>query len=176
MEFHAGSFPKLRHLQIWGAAQLNQVRIEESALKILAELWFTDCPELKFLPDGIQHLAALERLGLKDTSEELIEKLRQNRDSDECSKDAMKISHIRNVTVALSHNGFEERIRGFRDRGRRESWLPLLTSASLAPLLAPTLLCFVMNHYNFLQIEDEKLSSQPQWSPVLHPVSTLHGS
>uniref|UniRef100_A0A452XJY5 Disease resistance protein RPM1 n=1 Tax=Aegilops tauschii subsp. strangulata TaxID=200361 RepID=A0A452XJY5_AEGTS len=36
LEFCAGSFPKLRFLHIWGAAQLNQVRIEESALKILA--------------------------------------------------------------------------------------------------------------------------------------------
>ncbi|VAH12258.1 unnamed protein product [Triticum turgidum subsp. durum] len=110
LDFCAGSFPKLRFLHIWGAAQLNQVRIEEGAIKTLAELWFTDCPELKFLPDGIEHLAALEKLILKDTSEELIKKLRQKRDSDECSEDVMKISHIRNVTVALSHNGFEERI------------------------------------------------------------------
>ncbi|KAF6981745.1 hypothetical protein CFC21_000203 [Triticum aestivum] len=111
LEFCAGSFPKLRFLHIWGAAQLNQVRIEESALKILAEVWFTDCPELKFLPDGIEHLAALEKLILKDTSEELIKKLGQMRDSDEYGEDVMKISHIRNVTVALSHKGFEERIR-----------------------------------------------------------------
>ncbi|XP_044978819.1 disease resistance protein RPM1-like [Hordeum vulgare subsp. vulgare] len=111
LEFYAGSFPKLRFLHIWGAAHLNQVGIEEGAIKTLGELWFTDCPELKFLPDGIEHLEALEKLILKDTSEELIKKLRQKRDSHECNQDAMKISHIRNVTVALSHKGFEERIR-----------------------------------------------------------------
>nr|UBY07130.1 NBS-LRR disease resistance protein [Dasypyrum villosum] len=111
LDFYTGSFPKLRHLHIWGAPQLNQVGIEEGAMQNLAGLEFADCPELMFLPDGIEHLAALEKLYLKDTSEELIEKLRQNRDSDECSEDVMKIRHIRNVTVALTQKGLVERIR-----------------------------------------------------------------
>uniref|UniRef100_A0A8R7JXH4 Disease resistance protein RPM1 n=1 Tax=Triticum urartu TaxID=4572 RepID=A0A8R7JXH4_TRIUA len=111
LEFYAGSFPELRHLEIWGAAQLNQVGIEEGAMQNLVKLWFGDCLDLRFLPDGIEHLAALEKLGLKDTSEELIEKLRQERDSDECSDDLMEISHIRNVTVALMQKGLVERIR-----------------------------------------------------------------
>ncbi|XBJ13619.1 hypothetical protein VPH35_005766 [Triticum aestivum] len=111
LEFYAGSFPELRHLEIWGAAQLNQVGIEEGAMQNLVELWFGDCPELKFLPDGIEHLVALEKLRLEDTSEELIEKLRQERDSCECGEDVMKISHIRNVTVQLRQKGLWERIR-----------------------------------------------------------------
>nr|UBY07602.1 NBS-LRR disease resistance protein [Dasypyrum villosum] len=81
----------------------------KGAMQNLVELWLGDCPELKFLPDGIEHLAALEKFYLKDILEELIEKLRQNRDSDECSEDIMKISHIRNVTVVLK--GVRERIR-----------------------------------------------------------------
>ncbi|VAH12301.1 unnamed protein product [Triticum turgidum subsp. durum] len=101
LDFYAGSFPKLRHLWIGGAAQLKQVVIEKGAMQNLVELLFVDCPELKFLPDGIEHLAALEILGVKDMSEELIEKLRQNRDSDESSEDLMKISHVRNVAVEL---------------------------------------------------------------------------
>nr|UBY07031.1 NBS-LRR disease resistance protein [Dasypyrum villosum] len=109
LDFHTGSFPKLRHLWIWDAPQLNQVGIEKGAMQNLVELWLGHCPELKFLPDGIEHLAALEKLYLKDILEELIEKLRQNRDSDECSEDIMKISHIRNVTVVLK--GVPERIR-----------------------------------------------------------------
>uniref|UniRef100_A0A452XKC3 Rx N-terminal domain-containing protein n=2 Tax=Aegilops tauschii TaxID=37682 RepID=A0A452XKC3_AEGTS len=77
----------------------------------LIELWFAHCPELKFLPDGIEHLAGLEKLFLIETSEELIEKLRQERDSDACSKDLMKISHIRMVGVQLGQKGLCERIR-----------------------------------------------------------------
>ena len=111
LDFHAGSFPKLRHLHIRGAPQLNQVGIEEGAMQNLVELWFGDCPELKFLPDGIEHLAALDKFFLVDTSEELIEKLRQDRDSDEVSEDIMRISHIRNVTVALKQKGLVGRIR-----------------------------------------------------------------
>lgn len=111
LDFYAGSFPKLRRLFIWGAPQLNQVRIEEGAMQNLLELSFRDCPELKFLPDGIEHLAVLEKLDLYDTSEELIEKLRRKRDSYECSEDLMKIRYVRNVTVRLTHKGLWERIR-----------------------------------------------------------------
>ena len=111
LDFYTGSFPKLSRLWIYDAPQLNQIGIAEGAMQDLAELVFRDCPELKFLPDGIEHLAALEKLILKDTSEELIKKLRQKRDSDECSEDVMKISHIRNVTVALMQKGLVERIR-----------------------------------------------------------------
>jgi disease resistance protein RPM1 len=112
LDFYAGSFPKLRVLLISVAEQLNQVGIEEGAMPNLAELYFGFCPELEFLPDGIERLRALEKLTLKDTSsEELIEKLLQKRDSDECGKDVMKISHIMNVTVELTHTGLVERIR-----------------------------------------------------------------
>ncbi|XBJ13647.1 hypothetical protein VPH35_005783 [Triticum aestivum] len=108
LDFYAGSFPKLRHLWIEGATQLNQVGIETGAMQNLVELRFADCPELKFLPDGIEHLAALEKLFMQDISKELIEKLRLNRDSNECSEDVMKISHIRNVSVC--QRGSWERI------------------------------------------------------------------
>jgi disease resistance protein RPM1 len=111
LDFYAESLPKLRFLHIWGAPQLNEVRIAEGAMQNLIELWFGFCPELEFLPDGIEHLRALEKLRLVDTSEELIEKLRRQRDSDECSENEMKISHIRNVTVRLRHKGLLERIR-----------------------------------------------------------------
>ncbi|KAE8793616.1 hypothetical protein D1007_31647 [Hordeum vulgare] len=111
LDIHAGSFPKLMHLKIWGATQLKQVGIKKGAMQNLVELWFIYCPELKFLPDGIEHLAGLEKLVLYDTSEELIENIRQKRDSDECSEDIMNISHIRNVTVALTQKGLLERIR-----------------------------------------------------------------
>uniref|UniRef100_A0A8I6WYA2 NB-ARC domain-containing protein n=2 Tax=Hordeum vulgare subsp. vulgare TaxID=112509 RepID=A0A8I6WYA2_HORVV len=111
LDFHAGSFPKLSRLHICGTPQLSQVGIEEGAMQELVELLLADCPKLKFLPDGIEHLAALEKLLLYDTSEELIEKLRQNRDSNECSQDEIKISHIRIVTVALSYKGLAGRIR-----------------------------------------------------------------
>ncbi|VAH12247.1 unnamed protein product [Triticum turgidum subsp. durum] len=111
LDFYTGSFPKLSRLWIYDAPQLNQIGIAEGAMQDLAELVFRDCPELKFLPDGIEHLAALGKLFLQDTSEELIEKLRKNRDSNECSDDSMKISHIRNVTVELTRIGLVERIR-----------------------------------------------------------------
>ncbi|KAK1696374.1 hypothetical protein QYE76_013071 [Lolium multiflorum] len=111
LDFHAGSFPKLRYLCILDAAQLNQVGIEEGAMQNLVNLLFIYCPKLELLPDGIEHLRALENLHLEETSEELIEKLRQKRNLDEYSEDVVRISHIRNVTVVLRKKGLSERIR-----------------------------------------------------------------
>jgi disease resistance protein RPM1 len=86
--FPQHSFPRLQNLVIWGAAQLDQVNMEEGALASLVELVFVECPELKCLPRGIEKLAALEELFLRDTAEELIEKLMQKRDEDECNKES----------------------------------------------------------------------------------------
>uniref|UniRef100_A0A8R7RBM9 Disease resistance protein RPM1 n=1 Tax=Triticum urartu TaxID=4572 RepID=A0A8R7RBM9_TRIUA len=111
MHFAAGSFPKLRNLSIRDAPQLNQVEIEEGAMASLAKFKLVACPDLKFLPHGVEHLAALEELYLRDTSEELIEKLQQKREPKECTAYLRKIRHIKRVTVVLTKNGLQERIR-----------------------------------------------------------------
>jgi hypothetical protein len=48
---------------------------------------------------------------LEDTAEELIEKLRQKHDADECNKEFMAISHIKKVTVELTEKNIRARIR-----------------------------------------------------------------
>jgi disease resistance protein RPM1 len=103
------SFPRLRQLRVCDAPHLNQVKIE-GALENLAELVFSDCPELNSLPDGIEHLTTLEELCLLDTADELIEELRQGRRGNQCSEELMKISHIRKVVVRLSDKNIWERI------------------------------------------------------------------
>jgi disease resistance protein RPM1 len=99
LHFTAGCFPKLRRLSIWHAPQLNRVQIEEGAMPSLAKLYFGVCHELKFLPQGIEHLTNLEKLELHDTSEELREKLRWKGKPNECKDDLMSIGHIRKVIV-----------------------------------------------------------------------------
>jgi disease resistance protein RPM1 len=105
--FPAHSLPRLQILVIRDAPRLDQINMEEGALASLVELQLKECPELKCLPRGIENLAALEDLYLEDTAEELIEKLRQKRDADECNKEFMTISHIKKVTVVLTekHTG-----------------------------------------------------------------------
>ncbi|OEL37000.1 hypothetical protein BAE44_0001983 [Dichanthelium oligosanthes] len=88
--------------KIWDAPQLNQVEIDEGALGIFVELEFSDCPELKHLPHGIKYLRTLAELYLEDTAEELIEKLRKERESDECNEELMKVGHVRKVVIRLS--------------------------------------------------------------------------
>ncbi|CAO2148088.1 unnamed protein product [Urochloa humidicola] len=60
MCFSAQSFPRLRSLTIHGAPQLKQVEVEVGALESLVELVFSNCPELKNLPHGIEYLTTLD--------------------------------------------------------------------------------------------------------------------
>uniref|UniRef100_A0A0E0M5R3 Disease resistance protein RPM1 n=1 Tax=Oryza punctata TaxID=4537 RepID=A0A0E0M5R3_ORYPU len=111
LKFSSGSFPNLRSLIVGGAPELNQVDIENGAMQSLADLMFIGCPNLRDLPHGIEHLTVLEKLRLLEASEQLIQRLRKMRDSDECDEDLMKISHIRNVTVGQIQKQIWERIR-----------------------------------------------------------------
>jgi disease resistance protein RPM1 len=109
LHFISGSFPKLRILGIGSSHKLNQAEIEDGAMASLVSLMFDDCPELKLLPDGIEHLRTLEDLRLTNTGEELLENLR--RKGEQPNEDLMKISHIRKVTVELTKKNIWERIR-----------------------------------------------------------------
>lgn len=110
LHFSARSFPKLRYLGIWDAPNLNKVEVEEGAMQNLVELKFISCPEFKVLPHGIEHLTALQKLCLEETSEVLVEKLLKKREPNEKNEDLEKISHIKNVTVRLIQKGIFERI------------------------------------------------------------------
>ncbi|CAO2152768.1 unnamed protein product [Urochloa humidicola] len=111
MCFSAQSFPRLRSLTIHGAPQLKQVEVEVGALESLVELVFSNCPELKNLPHGIEYLTTLDELYLSDTAEELIEKLMKESESDECNEEHIKIRHIRKVVVTLTEKNIWGRIR-----------------------------------------------------------------
>lgn len=99
LHFHATSLPKLKLLVIWDAPYLSRVTIEQGAMQNIVELFLSDCPELKDLPHGIEHLRTLEYLKLQDISEELTRKLQQNEESKECDEDWMKINHVRRVVI-----------------------------------------------------------------------------
>ncbi|CAO2148083.1 unnamed protein product [Urochloa humidicola] len=111
MCFSGQSFPRLRRLEILGASQLNQVKIEKGALESLAVLVFSRCRELKHLPHGIEYITNLEELYMTDTAEELIEKLTQGAKSYKCNEEYIKIRHIRKVVVRLTEKNKWKRIR-----------------------------------------------------------------
>nr|BAJ97166.1 predicted protein [Hordeum vulgare subsp. vulgare] len=99
LHFHATSLPKLKILGIWDAPNLSRVIIEQGAMPNIVDLFLRDCPELKDLPHGIEHLRTLEYLLLRDIFEELSQKLQRNEESKEYSEDWIKISHVRRVDV-----------------------------------------------------------------------------
>ena len=117
--FSRQSFPRLRELQISGAPHLKQVEIEEDALGSLVTLTFSDCPEMKRLPHGIEYLRALGDICLENTVDELIEMLRQEHETTECKQELMKIGHIRKVIIVSTEKNFWRRIIS-RKKGMNE--------------------------------------------------------
>jgi disease resistance protein RPM1 len=114
--FSVQSFPSLRQLKILGASQLNQVEIEEGALGSLNKLRFSECPELKRLPQGIEYLAALCELDLIDAADEFTEMLMQESEANECKEELVKISHVRNVFITSTEKKFRRRIVSTKDK------------------------------------------------------------
>jgi disease resistance protein RPM1 len=97
MLFSAESFPNLRVLKIRGGQHLKEIKIERGAMMSIVDLKLLLCPQLKMLPDGIEHLSTLEELTLDQTAEELVERVR-------CRKE-MRISHVQRVYAGFVRNG-----------------------------------------------------------------------
>uniref|UniRef100_A0A0D3EPY4 Uncharacterized protein n=1 Tax=Oryza barthii TaxID=65489 RepID=A0A0D3EPY4_9ORYZ len=97
--FHATSFPKLKLLSVWDAPNLRKIAIQQGALQSLVRLWLIDCPELRDVPDGIEHLRTLEHLIIKGSSDELRRKLEIKGKSNKRNEDIMKISHVKWVEI-----------------------------------------------------------------------------
>ncbi|RLN29194.1 Disease resistance protein RPM1 [Panicum miliaceum] len=97
MLFTAESFPNLRVLKIRGGPHLKEIKIERGAMMSLVDLKLLPCPQLKMLPDGIEHLSTLEELTLDHTAEELVERVRWRKE--------MSISHVQRVYVGFIRNG-----------------------------------------------------------------------
>jgi disease resistance protein RPM1 len=96
MLFSAGSFPNLRVLKIRGGPHLKEIKIERGAMMSLVDLKLLLCPQLKMLPEVIEHLSTLEELTLDHTAEELVKRVR-------CRKE-MTISHVQRVYVGFVRN------------------------------------------------------------------------
>ncbi|XP_058114403.1 disease resistance protein RPM1-like [Magnolia sinica] len=85
-------FPKLRTMIIINMEELEEwSRIEEGTMKSLQYLYIESCPKLKMLPDGFQHLAAIQSLYLRDMSEEFMKRVRRGGD------DHLKVRHIPHI-------------------------------------------------------------------------------
>ena len=55
-----GGFQKLKHLGLRNLGGLNRLIIDEGALPLLEKLVIAECPQLKEVPSGIQHMKSLK--------------------------------------------------------------------------------------------------------------------
>ena len=91
--FRAGGFPKLEYLKIVSHNLVEWTEIEEGALPCLKILYFWNCMRLMGLPEGLQHVATLQKLALLNVHEDLIRRLSPNG-----GQDNYKIKHIPRVS------------------------------------------------------------------------------
>ncbi|KAJ1261860.1 hypothetical protein BS78_09G063100 [Paspalum vaginatum] len=97
MLFSTKSFPNLKVLKIRGGPHLNEITIERGAMQSLVDLKLLLCPQLKMLPDGIEHLSTLEELTLDHTAEGLINRVQKRKE--------ISISHVQRVYIGFVRNG-----------------------------------------------------------------------
>ncbi|XP_058068331.1 disease resistance protein RPM1-like [Magnolia sinica] len=87
-----GGFPKLRTLSLQEMEALEEwSSIDEGTMPCLDYLHISKCPNLKKLPDGFQHLAALQQLALEDMGEEFMDRVKKG------GEDHFKVQHIPNI-------------------------------------------------------------------------------
>ncbi|XP_042520339.1 probable disease resistance protein RF9 [Macadamia integrifolia] len=94
-------FPKLRSLVIRELNELEEFdEIQEGTMHRLYDFTIVECPNLKKLPSGIQHLKFLHNLELGDMPEDLSKRLR-NCDSEarEGGEDHWMVQHIPNIWI-----------------------------------------------------------------------------
>ncbi|XP_010913316.1 disease resistance protein RPM1-like [Elaeis guineensis] len=91
LHFKADWFPQLNVLRLQDMARLSSIEIEQGALINLQELLLVRCRELKMVPLGLENVTRLQRLELDDMPKELVDKLREGRESKE---DRSRIQHI----------------------------------------------------------------------------------
>ncbi|CAK9144072.1 unnamed protein product [Ilex paraguariensis] len=72
LKFTAG-YQKLKILYLINLPQLDEIIIEESAMRDLLELHLHRCEKLKTLPSGIEHLTSVQELELRNVSSELVQ-------------------------------------------------------------------------------------------------------
>ncbi|KAL5200847.1 hypothetical protein ABZP36_035201 [Zizania latifolia] len=72
LHFSAGTFPKLKFLDIDGLKKIETVKIDKGAMPELEQLWVNDCKALQDSGDGlsgVSHLLNLNELSLKKCGE-----------------------------------------------------------------------------------------------------------
>ncbi|XP_004499780.1 disease resistance protein RPM1-like [Cicer arietinum] len=75
LHFQVGGFPKLKELDLTRLNKLSSITIDKGALLCLEHFRFNNNPQLKVVPQDLQHLKNLQFLGFADMPDELVESI-----------------------------------------------------------------------------------------------------
>ncbi|MQM03681.1 hypothetical protein Taro_036464 [Colocasia esculenta] len=93
----AGGFPQLEELELFCGPWLSRWTVEAGAMPRLRSLAIGSCERLERIPDGLQHLRALQTLNIVDMPVEFVRRLRK--EDGVGGEDWHKIQHIPHVTL-----------------------------------------------------------------------------
>eukprot|EP00268_Persea_americana_P016734 TRINITY_DN17955_c0_g1_i1.p2 TRINITY_DN17955_c0_g1~~TRINITY_DN17955_c0_g1_i1.p2 ORF type:complete len:132 (+),score=22.88 TRINITY_DN17955_c0_g1_i1:426-821(+) len=71
-----GCLLKLKKFGFFHLPLLDRINIEEESKNCIEEIVLGSCPELKSVPEGMQHLTILQSLFLKDMSGEFLREMK----------------------------------------------------------------------------------------------------
>ncbi|XP_058115157.1 putative disease resistance protein At1g50180 [Magnolia sinica] len=94
MACSAQGFPRLEFFYIKELFQLEEWRLGEGAMRSLLNLQIWDCPQMKKLPEGLQHVTTLEKLELWSMSDEFNGRLEEDD-----GEDWHKFKHIPSIDI-----------------------------------------------------------------------------
>ncbi|XP_058722140.1 disease resistance protein RPM1-like [Vicia villosa] len=80
LHFQKGGFHKLKELDLTRLSKLSSVSIDEEALLCLEHFRFNNNPQLKVVPQDLQHLKNLQFLGFADMPVELVDSIDLEKD------------------------------------------------------------------------------------------------
>ncbi|CAA6664010.1 unnamed protein product [Spirodela intermedia] len=93
MNCSAGGFPELESLELDSLFALEEWVIEAGAMPRLWSLKINNCKELRMLPEGLKHMAALKDLVLCYLSPEILSRAEKE------GEDWPEIQHIPSITI-----------------------------------------------------------------------------
>ena len=115
LQIGKGGFSKLKELWLRDLSELNSLNIEKEAFPLLEILNIADCPQLKEVPSGFQHLRNLKKLFITDMPTEF-----------EKSLDPEQGSHywiVEHVPFILLLHKVRKGFYGYESRNLRSKYL-----------------------------------------------------
>ncbi|XVF78630.1 hypothetical protein PTKIN_Ptkin14bG0150400 [Pterospermum kingtungense] len=88
----AGGFPRLDSLTLQGLVYLEELQVDERAMRVLRRLEIVSCRNMKMVPDGLSFITTLQELSIKRMPKAFKDKMVEG------GEDSNKFQHVPSIT------------------------------------------------------------------------------